>query len=228
MAKQKQLVLQHLEAVSWRVLEEYPDVVKELIRGRAGIYVLYSKEKLYYVGLAGNLMGRLKTHLKDRHRASWDRFSVYLTVLDEHMKELESLLLRITAPRGNKTGGKFASSTHLLPMLLKSMKESDAKRHARLLGGHVATKWQRSHIRRARGSSVLAGVVERTIVLKANHKGKRYIAKLHPDGTIKYKGKSYDSPKAAALAAARRRVKGWHFWMYKVRGSWVPLSTIKR
>ncbi len=37
-----------------------------MIRRRAGIYVLYRRDKLYYVGLAGNLMGRLKGYLQAR------------------------------------------------------------------------------------------------------------------------------------------------------------------
>ena len=39
-----------------------------MIKRRAGVYALYRKqEKLYYVGLASNLMGRSKAHLRDRH-----------------------------------------------------------------------------------------------------------------------------------------------------------------
>jgi hypothetical protein len=67
MSNPKPLVLRHLEDVSWRVLEEYPEVIKTMVRRQAGIYVLYRRDKLYYVGLASNLMGRLKSHLKDRH-----------------------------------------------------------------------------------------------------------------------------------------------------------------
>jgi len=44
--------------------------------------------KLQYVGLAGSLQGRLKTHLHDRHKDSWDRFSVYLTITDSHLREV--------------------------------------------------------------------------------------------------------------------------------------------
>jgi hypothetical protein len=46
-------------------------------------------------------MGRLKGHLRDCHKGLWDRFSVYLTSDAEHIKELESLLLRII---GTKPG----------------------------------------------------------------------------------------------------------------------------
>ena len=88
MPANKRLVTQHLEGISWRVLEEYPEIVRKLIRRQAGVYALYRRNKLYYVGLASNLMGRLKSHLRDRHNGAWDKFSVYLTVRDEHIKEL--------------------------------------------------------------------------------------------------------------------------------------------
>lgn len=140
MAIQKRLVIQHLEDISWRVLEMYPRVVKQMIRRRSGVYALYRKNRLYYVGLANNLMARLKTHLKDRHHGSWDRFSVYLTVHDDHMKELESLVLRIVNPSGNKQIGKFANSKNLRLTLNQQMKEVDADRRALLIGGQVARR----------------------------------------------------------------------------------------
>ena len=90
MSSNKNLVVQHLENISWEVLGKYPDVVRTFIKGKAGVYALYKNNNLYYVGLAKNLMGRIKQHLKDRHKGSWNRFSVYLTFHDEHMKELES------------------------------------------------------------------------------------------------------------------------------------------
>ena len=68
MARQKRLVIQHLEDISWQVLEAYPQIVKEMIHGKSGVYALYRRGKLYYVGLATNLMARLKIHLRDRHQ----------------------------------------------------------------------------------------------------------------------------------------------------------------
>src|SRR5678815_1561376 len=107
------LLLGYLEKISWRVLDQYPQLVKEMIRHKSGVYALYRQDKLYYVGLAKNLMGRLRGYLKDRHRGSWDRFSVYLTVNDAHMKQLESLLLRIARPSGNRVSGGFGGSASL-------------------------------------------------------------------------------------------------------------------
>ena len=96
MSKRAPLVCQHLENVSRDVLEQHQDIVRQYVRQRQGVYALYRRNKLYYVGLASNLRGRLAHHLRDRHHDSWDRFSVYLTIGDRHLRELESLILRIT------------------------------------------------------------------------------------------------------------------------------------
>jgi hypothetical protein len=93
MPRRKPLVTQHLEKISRDALEKYQDIVKGFVRSRQGVYALYRGDKLYYVGLASNLRNRLRHHLKDRHGQAWDRFSVYLTIGDGHLKELESLIL---------------------------------------------------------------------------------------------------------------------------------------
>ena len=53
MAKRAQLVSQHLENISHEALSKYQDVIRSYVRGRQGIYALYRKNELYYVGLAG-------------------------------------------------------------------------------------------------------------------------------------------------------------------------------
>src|SRR5438094_8322055 len=113
MARQAQLVSQHLENISHEALSKYQDVIRSYVRGRQGIYALYRKNELYYVGLASNLRSRLKHHLRDRHKKLWDRFSVYLTIGDSHLKELESLILRTVKPSGNHQSGKFIKSENL-------------------------------------------------------------------------------------------------------------------
>src|SRR5688572_14435130 len=91
-------VREYFEQVNGKVLEEYRATVKQLIHGHAGVYALYKGEKLYYVGLARNLMSRVNSHLKDRHIRKWDRFSVYLTSNNDHIRPLESLVLRMVRP----------------------------------------------------------------------------------------------------------------------------------
>ena len=85
--KREALVHQHLENVSRDLLERYPELVREFIGRNAGIYALYRKGKLYYVGLATALRGRLRAHVKNHHGNSWDSFSIYLT-MGSRKKEL--------------------------------------------------------------------------------------------------------------------------------------------
>ncbi|MBI4712200.1 MAG: GIY-YIG nuclease family protein [Planctomycetes bacterium] len=111
--KSNQLVCQCLENISRKALENYGKIIKDFVRRRHGIYALYRKNKLYYVGLASNLASRLNHHLRDRHANTWDRFSVYLTVSDRSLRELETLAVRIASPKGNKQQGKFGRTENL-------------------------------------------------------------------------------------------------------------------
>jgi hypothetical protein len=214
MPKSRRLVTQHLEGVSWKLLHDYPHLINDMIKRRAGVYALYKNEQLYYVGLASNLMGRLKTHIRDRHQGSWDRFSVYLTLRDDHIKELESLLLRIVSPEGNKQQGKFVKSQNLHPLLNKIVDEKLKDQKADLMGGRVALHRQQAKGRKAKG--------------KAWRGGYEYTASLRKDGMIGYDGQLFDSPNAAATAALGKPAGGWGFWRYKDKsGDWVLLRILK-
>lgn len=82
--------------------------LKEIMRGKAGIYALYKQKKLHYVGLARNLDGRLYGHLeRDRLRGKWDNFSVFLVKRGRFLKDLETLVLSIAKPPGNRLTGKI-------------------------------------------------------------------------------------------------------------------------
>jgi Restriction Enzyme Adenine Methylase Associated len=222
------LLVSFVEKISWRVMEEYPKIVKELIGHRSGVYALYHRDTLYYVGLAKKLMGRIKGHLKDRHRGAWDRFSVYLTKADSHIKQLESLLLRISRPTGNRVSGKIGKSSNLSRSLNRLMAEQDADRRAGLMGGNVARR-RRAKAAVARGSMGLGGLVERAMPLRAHWKGRRFRATLRRDGYISFKGRKYESPSAAGARAVGHAVNGWAFWCYKVGpGRWVKLAHIRR
>jgi hypothetical protein len=76
MAKRTQLVCQHLENISRDALEKYLPIVRRYVVRRQGVYALYRRGKLYYVGLASDLRWRLNAHLKDRLAPHWDRFRV--------------------------------------------------------------------------------------------------------------------------------------------------------
>jgi hypothetical protein len=108
-AKQKsdrgRLVKKHWEKKS---IVDYRDALGKVERGR-GIYVLYRKGKIYYVGLSrASLRARIRAHAtRDRHRGKWDSFSFYQITRVRYIKDIESLLLRIFRPTGNRAVGKF-------------------------------------------------------------------------------------------------------------------------
>ena len=135
--KRQSLVCQYLEHASSVVLEEYGNLIRDEVGRSHGVYSLYKRNRLYYVGLASNLRGRLKQHLRDRHRGLWDNFSVYLTLESGFMKELESLVLRIAEPKGNKQRGKFARAQSLLKTLKRRIKAEDEKKRNELFRSHI-------------------------------------------------------------------------------------------
>lgn len=224
------LFTQYLERVSGRLLEdEYRHVITKMIRGHAGVYALYKGERLYYVGLASNLMGRVKQHLKDRHAKRWDKFSVYLAAANEHIKPLESLLLRIALPVGNRVKGRLPGAIDQRRALIRNMRERDSARHASLLGGGLARRQVRKATALATGTRVLAGRLERRIPLRAEYKGRIYVASLRKDGYISCAGELYESPSAAARAVTRHHVNGWRFWQYRKAGKeWVWLAELRK
>jgi len=229
MRERDPLFAEHMENVSWRVLERYRSVTRELIKGRHGIYALYRREKLYYVGLARSLMGRVNQHLRDHHHGKWDRFSVYLTATDRHMRELESMLVRIATPSGNRQTGRLRRARDLRKLLNSRIRDQDEDQRALLLGGDVARARRRRKARGGHGKRVLAGFVDRPMPLKATYKGKSFRARLQRDGRIRYRSRLYDSPTAAARAAAGSVRGGWGFWRIRLtRGRWGRLRDLKR
>lgn len=224
------LVSEYLERVGGDVLESdhFRSIVAGMIRGHAGVYALYKNERLYYVGLATNLMGRVKHHLKDRHAGKWNRFSVYLTTAGDHIKPIESLLLRIIDPQGNRVKGRLPGAHDLKKDLNRKVSDHQADERARLLGGAFAKNRRRKKAASGNGTVVLAGSVERRLILKAEYKGERYLASLRKDGHISYKGELYDSPSAAARAVVGRAANGWKFWKYKAANGWVELGELRR
>lgn len=84
-------------------------------QGGRGIYVLYKRGVIYYVGLSKrSLRGRIRKHaLKDRHKGRWDTFSFYQIGKTKYIKDIESLLLRIAKPEGNRITGRFKRKYNL-------------------------------------------------------------------------------------------------------------------
>jgi len=224
-----QLVSQHLENISRTALEKYQNILKEYVKGRHGVYALYSKGHLYYVGLASNLRNRLKTHLTDRHSQTWDSFSVYLTINDSHLHELETLILKIASPKGNKQSGNFINAQNLKPIFKKAVTRAQQKELIKL-GLKKSTVVAKPKIKAQKGrKAVLAPYVKNRFEIRFRYKGKLHKATVRQDGSILYKGKAYNSPSTAASEITKRAMNGWATWTYqRAPGDWVLLDVLRK
>jgi predicted GIY-YIG superfamily endonuclease len=99
----------------------FAPVLETLLSGSPGIYALYKGEDLYYVGLSKNLRSRLKQHLKDKHSRKWDTFKIFKVRKVNYLKDMETLILQIARPEGNRQMGKLPSKQrHALTKSLKA------------------------------------------------------------------------------------------------------------
>ncbi len=105
--------------------------LKEITRGYSGIYIMYKRKKLYYVGLAKDLYWRLVSHTKDRHRGKWDSFAIFRVGRVRYLKDIESLLLQVASPPGNSLSGHFHRDSDLTNVL-KSIQREQVRRLNRI------------------------------------------------------------------------------------------------
>lgn len=197
--KREALVYQHLERVSRNLLRFHSDVVRKFIGRNAGIYALYKKDRLYYVGLASSLSSRLKSHMRDRHKNSWDHFAIFFTIRDHHIKEIESLLLRIARPRGNAVTGKPKGSKNLLPLIKKEIKLEQDRDREYLFGHRASSKTDKI---RPPDSGVLAQQFPSGAKLRAVYKGETFWARIRQDGKVRFNGETLGSLNVAARKAS--------------------------
>ena len=230
MAKRSPLVCQHLENISRDALERYQDVIRGYVRYRQGVYALYRKDKLYYVGLARNLRMRLSHHLRNRHGESWDRFSVYLTIGDRHLRELEALILRIVKPKGNTQKGKFARSEDIKRKFGRDMRERHRQEIWSLLGRPMKVSKTKPMIsRNGKVSALVKSLNGRALRLRRRYKGNLYKAHLKKNGKVVLNRVTYESASAAGKAICGRPVSAWKFWQCeRAPGDWVKLEKLRR
>lgn len=232
MAKTPQLVCQYLENISREALEKYQELVRQYVRHRQGVYALYRRGRLYYVGLAKDLRWRLHQHLRDRHEGSWDRFSIYFTVSDRHLSELESLLLRVVKPKppGNKQVGKFGKAENLIYQFARTIRTFQRQELAALVGREASSAVRASRRVRPRGEGILAAYVAgKAMALRGDYKGRQHYARVRRDGVIRFGGKLYKSPSHAGGAATGHACNGWWFWKFqRAPGEWVRLRELRR
>jgi len=238
-----QLVFQYVDKISRQLLEKYREIIRDIARGKHGIYALYKDEKIYYVGLASNLRQRLRHHLRDRHMKTWNKFSIYLTTSSENLKDLESLFLRIFKPIGNNKVGKFLKAKNLKRSINAKIRELQVVERKTLMGEYIVGEHsKRCYQEQNSGGNkiaVLARYSKKKFRIRMIYKGKIYIAHVRKDGIISFdansaafirlKGKLFKSPSGAGKALTERTCDGWRRWKYeRSPGEWVLLDELRK
>lgn len=223
--RRRSLVVSHLEGISRDALEKYHDIVSDYVKGHEGIYALFRKSRLYYVGLASNLRTRVKQHLKDKHSESWDRFSVYLTRGESHLKEMESLLIRVSKPPGNKQKAKFVRSEDLKRRFRQDVKRHQNQELNNLMGAEAKASPKKQKLA---GYSLVSIYTARVRSLRGKYKGQVFRARITKTGTIVVKRQTFKSLSGAANSVTGGNFDGWHFWKYCTSdGRWVRIAELR-
>lgn len=235
--KSKPIVEAYLERIGQKVFKDFSSVITGLIRGNQGIYALYKKDKLYYIGLAGNLKIRIKHHLNDKHKNCWTHFSLYIISKQEHIKEFESVILRVAYPKGNSVRGKLSRAENLRPTLKIGLKKEWERQIDGIIGGRKKevvnkTKTKKSTLKVKSKDKPLKGMFPGGKMIYAAYKGKEYKAWVLPNGIIKLipSKQKFNSPSLAGIAVTKTKtINGWKFWKYKnQKNQLVYIDTLRK
>jgi len=225
--KKKGLVTQVLENLSKDIFKEYYPYINKLIGTSPGVYALYNRKKLYYVGKSTALNRRVKHHLRDRHLSKWTHFSLYLVRKTDYIHDIESLIVRIANPQGNRVIPKGKGQIFLLKKLKRMIREAQVNKLKRLFGDEIIYKRNVLNIKNKKLKKIIKLIkkINRKTNLYAKYKGKMYRGILYENGLIKVNNKKYNSLSAAAKSIVKRDVNGWRFWKIKnKKGKLIPVS----
>ena len=240
--KTKSIVIGHLEKVSQRIFDTYKKQMTDMIKGHHGVYALYRRKKLYYIGLASDFKRRINNHLSDHHKGKWTHFSVYIIRKTDHIREVEALLVRITTPAANYQKGRLKGSKNLRPALKRILTEDAKKVLGEILG--ETKKPKKKAKKKSKREKTTKGDTPRTTkkvrplkgmfptgkLIYAAYKGKNYKAWVYSSGTIKYAKQLYNSPSLAGIAVTKKKtINGWKFWKYKDKnGNLVYIDQLRK
>ena len=229
----KKLLVNVLERVDKKFLldNKYASIRKKEFVKKPGIYALYNKNgKLYYVGRASDLNGRLTQHLKhNKHSGKWDYCSIYFTKTENTAIEVEAVALSMlwgpaNKPEGNTQKPRVKENKSMRDRILKAMKkinENMFRDHRSKPSSSKSTLRTRKSLKRPS----LKGLFKTDQPLKAKYKAITFYAILLPSGEIVYRGKKYSTPSAAGKAASKKGLNGWTFWNIQNKSNkWVTLD----
>ena len=111
--KKGKLISEKLEGIPADSLQILSKDMKELLGKKPGIYALYNNKKLFYVGMAGNLHSRLKSHLRSKRSRKWNKISIFVIKRTQYLKDVELAVVNISNPPGNEQKGKIPKNNYL-------------------------------------------------------------------------------------------------------------------
>jgi hypothetical protein len=97
--------------------------LKEIMKGYSGIYALYRRNDLYYVGLTTNLFQRISRHQRDRHARKWDSFVIFRIRRVRYLKDIETLLTHLVEIPGNQVKGKVPRDADINRILKEILRQ---------------------------------------------------------------------------------------------------------
>jgi hypothetical protein len=182
------------------------------------------------VGLANALRHRLKAHVKNRHGDSWDSFSIYLTIKDQHLREIEALMLRLAKPSGARQRGRLAQSRDLKRSITRAIRQKQNNEVSSLfVRANLVRAVEERKPTKSAADPALIRLLPGGAKLMATYKGKQYRARVRRDGRVRFNGQFYPSLSQAAKSIVKRSCNGWWFWkVEKGKGNWVRLSRARR
>jgi hypothetical protein len=107
-------------------MEHIADTMEKIMRHKSGIYALYNNDELYYVGKTQNLRARIKDHI--RYTDKWNKFRIFL-IDKKHLPDVETIVLTIAKPKGNKKGGILPKRGQLDRIIRKAFAEKAREAH---------------------------------------------------------------------------------------------------
>ena len=157
----------------------------------------------------------------------------YLVRRADHIRELESIIMRIAHPAGNAAKGRLPGAKNLKAELDRLIRERQDRQRRSLLWGKTRTVAGKAPKKKQPGTTAggptLAPYINKPFWIRATYKGKVTRAYVNRGGTIRLDGKLYNSPSSAGKAIVNHGVDGWHFWKYRNRdGEWVKLDELRK
>ena len=118
-ARDRLVFIRHLSSG----LPDAPLFWRGLSDGQVRSYTFYHGEELCYTGLTRNLLGQIQWHRRDRHRGKWNHFVIFRIHRVRYLKDIETLLLNLVEPPGNRVRGNVPRDGDLNRVLRSTLAE---------------------------------------------------------------------------------------------------------